>query len=517
MKALTIIRVSSEDQRFGYGIDSQWEDDILASAPKLGLEVSQELRRDIEEPATGWNRERFTEAITEAIQLYQAGEIQAVIFPRVDRETRFIFSSMPLLSSMLQAGLQVYYAREELHLDPSDPEAVSSYLNKVGQSQAYIEVMRVNTMRGRRKRASKDGKLPTGRGVLFGYDYDPITGSNIANKNLDTVRMIGSWLIEDGIFLNEACRRLMEMGITAPKGGLIWSRGSLGRIMRNPTYVGKTVVYKTTGKARIPTPAKQIEMPNAIDKPAFNQDEWLAIQKQLNKNRDLSPRNQKHSYLLSGAIFCGQCGRRYYGLPVHGKTYYRCSGRIGLLSNTHCKNVTIKAPELEDDIWNGLQEWLRDPEMLLKGLKKQLADGSTIKHLEEQIKQNENRLKGIEDAEDRYLRLYGAGLYSFERLQRECLRIRAEKEKLERDNTEKQQLIQNANQAELAIESIEQATEFLNVHYNQFTLDKKRDLLRLLNLKVYIYPPSDNRAFQATIEGIFPIPDMSTLRHNNGQ
>ena len=130
-KALAIIRISSEDQKYGYGPDSQWEDDILDNAPELGLEVCKDRRISIEESATGWDRIKFTEAISQAVELYDKGLIEAVVFPRVDRETRLIFSSMPLLAGMLKAGLQVYFAREKLHLDPSDPEAVSRYLDKV--------------------------------------------------------------------------------------------------------------------------------------------------------------------------------------------------------------------------------------------------------------------------------------------------------------------------------------------------------------------------------------------------
>ena len=74
------------------------------------------------------------------------------------------------------------------------------------------EKIKERTMRGKRERI-KNGKLPTGRGILYGYDYDRELGINVANNNLATVKMIGHWLIEEGIFLNEACRRLMEKNI----------------------------------------------------------------------------------------------------------------------------------------------------------------------------------------------------------------------------------------------------------------------------------------------------------------
>jgi len=74
LKAFVIIRLSTEDQLKGYGADVQWEDDILANAPTLGLEVSETCRRVIQESATGWERSRFETAVREACLSTAAGK-----------------------------------------------------------------------------------------------------------------------------------------------------------------------------------------------------------------------------------------------------------------------------------------------------------------------------------------------------------------------------------------------------------------------------------------------------------
>jgi hypothetical protein len=94
-EAMAIIRVSREDQLRGYGPDAQWQDDVLPNAPFLGLRVEEGYRRIIQEPATGWNRPKFEEAVREAIRLHQSAEVAALLFPRVDRETRFLFALFP--------------------------------------------------------------------------------------------------------------------------------------------------------------------------------------------------------------------------------------------------------------------------------------------------------------------------------------------------------------------------------------------------------------------------------------
>jgi len=120
VKAFTIIRVSGEDQLRGYGPDSQWIDDVVPNASSLGLEVSEDLKRVIQEPATSWTErslrrplERRWISITEvSFKPYLS---------RVDRETRFIFGSMPLLAEVVKSGLRVYFAREKIALDPMTP------------------------------------------------------------------------------------------------------------------------------------------------------------------------------------------------------------------------------------------------------------------------------------------------------------------------------------------------------------------------------------------------------------
>ena len=66
----------------------------------------------------GWNRPKFEAAVNEAIELHKRGEMLAVLFPRVDRETRFLFSSVPLLNKIIGAGLEIYFAEEQLFLAP---------------------------------------------------------------------------------------------------------------------------------------------------------------------------------------------------------------------------------------------------------------------------------------------------------------------------------------------------------------------------------------------------------------
>jgi DNA invertase Pin-like site-specific DNA recombinase len=80
-----------------------------------------------------------------------------------------------LLAEVVKTGLRVYFAREKLALDPNDPETVERYLNKATQAQAYVQTMKTNTSRAKRK-LLREGKLPQGTGVgIYGYSWDRAT------------------------------------------------------------------------------------------------------------------------------------------------------------------------------------------------------------------------------------------------------------------------------------------------------------------------------------------------------
>lgn len=393
-------------------------------------------------------------------------------------------------------------------LDPTDPETVERYLAKATQAQAYVETMKVNTQRGKRKRMLKDGKLPTGRGVFYGYDYDKQTGQNKANACLDTVRMMGLWVLEERISTNEVCRRLMDRVILAPKGGLKWSRSAVGRILRNPAYAGKSYANKTRivdGK-RISCPQGEwIEMSNATDWVAFTWEEWQGIQRQLDRNQELSPRNQKLSYLLKSMVHCSQCGRKYHGIPVHGKPYYRCSGRNKLVSIKPCHNKTINAGWLEDMVWSEVEQVLRNPELILSELRQQVETGTNTVHLEEQIKQLDRQLETLEEASMRYLRLYGAGLYSFEKLESECDRLKSECDKISLDKANLERRFQEAHEQEFDEMKMDQMLRLVASGLESLGPEEKRLALDALNIKVWIDGDS------VAIDGFIPVTDAAIV------
>jgi site-specific DNA recombinase len=72
-------------------------------------------------------------------------------------------------------------------------------------------------------------------------------------------------------------------------------------------------------------------------------------------------------HLLTGMIFCGHCGARYYLRNTGKYGYYACYSRTkqikSMVKDPDCKNKIWKAGELEPIIDQQIRELLRSPEM----------------------------------------------------------------------------------------------------------------------------------------------------------
>lgn len=494
--AFTIIRVSHEDQLKGYGVDAQWNEDVLPNAKFLDLEVSEKYRRIFHESATQGDRDKYRRIVDEAIELYKNGEIEAVLFPRNDRETRNPFISMPELIRMAtDNGIMVCFASERKSLNPRDLKSVQSYLQDTINSISYSETWRKNSIHGKKQRAKISGKMPCGRGVLFGYDYIKQskdnrdgTGFNVANKDYDTVRMMGEWLIKDHVTTREIVRKLNDKHILTPRGGTRWGRSSVARILRNSTYAGKTYAYKTVlkdGKRIANESDNFIECKNAIDKPVFTWDEWLEIQKQLSRNRELSPRNKKYDYLVSGFIYCKKCGHKLYGTPVHGKTYYRCSCKTRLYPETYCHSKPVMASWLDTVVWEHFEKEIKDPDFLPKMVENINKRKASTDHLKETLTLSERKLIELNEAQTRYLRLYGAGRFTEDKLNKECDRVKAEIENTQREINRIKDAIDRINRDTTPKDLTEILENFL-LGIDGFNLNHKRDTLRRMDTKIWV-------------------------------
>jgi site-specific DNA recombinase len=510
-KAFVIIRVSSQDQLKGYGPDVQWFDDVIPNAQLLGLEVSEKYRRVIQESATTWERAKFDSLMKEALSLYQKDEIEALLFPRVDRETRFIFGSFPLLCEVVRSGLKVFFARERFELDPNNPESTERYLNKATQAQAYIETLKINTMRGQRN-AAKRGQVPHGGFTfLYGYNYirkAAINGGKRVINELESewVKKIYRWLVEDGMSTHQITYKLRDLKVPT-KHNAMWCPAAVRNILRNPAYTGRTYAFTTVnGKQFGKKKEDWIELPNVT--PAIIPIELFEAAKQrLSLNIKNSTRNSKRQYLLRGHLRCKLCDRAYYGRTsrdrINGERVtdrrYCCSGKLKMVVPVdRCSNRSWQAAKLESMVWTEIERVLENPELIIKEIEKQRQDANELGVFEVELRQVERQLKAL-DRDHAQLLQWALKGFPEDQVIAENKKLNAGRERLKAQRAELEMQIKAGQEAIISLPKLEHFVELIRQKLTTLDFETKRQVLDMLGIKVWLN--GDN----VEITGVLPI------------
>ncbi len=288
-------------------------------------------------------------------------------------------------------------------------------------------------------RKVKAGNILTAE-PLYGYNYIPKEEHRegyytINETEASVVRMIFTWVAEEGLSQRNIIRRLQEMGIKPRKSIRgVWSTSTLTTMLRHKGYIGqahwgksfavvperpfKSEKYRKTKKtSRKERPEEEwykIPIPSIINERLFNR-----AREQIARNLELSPRNRKNQYLLAGKIHC-VCGTRRAGEgPQQGKhLYYRCSNRIhNFPLPATCTEKGINARIADALVWQQVLALMCSPELMLKQAERSMnARKEKVSPLivdEAALLSEASKLK---EQEDRYNKAYGAGIFSMEQL-----------------------------------------------------------------------------------------------------
>ena len=212
------------------------------------------------------------------------------------------------------------------------------------------EQIKERTWMGRVARA-KTGLYHGGGNIPIGYDYSD--GKLTINPyEAEQVRKIFEWYLS-GLSLKAVTDRLQDEGYTN-KYSSYSSWSSVRNILENETY---------TGKMRF----GEIVVEHAHDA-IISEEQFNAAQVLRGKRREQFGSNAFQSkHLLTGLMFCGHCGGRYY-LRNSGKySYYACYSRTkqikSMVKDPDCKNKIWKAQDLEPQIESQIRELLRSPQI----------------------------------------------------------------------------------------------------------------------------------------------------------
>ena len=148
-------------------------------------------------------------------------------------------------------------------------------------------------------------------------------------EKAQTVRLIFYTFANENLSLRKLADKLNRLHIPTPRGGDRWRASTLGVMLRNEVYIGKMHQFKKyhiEPKFRLKPLAKNkknstalrpkeewisVEVPSLIPVELFE-----AVQRKLKKNAELSKRNTKREYLLSGLCTAPNVVVEWVGMPL---------------------------------------------------------------------------------------------------------------------------------------------------------------------------------------------------------
>ena len=449
LRAYLQMRLSGKKQLDKYGIDVQRRDAYTSAGDcPIPIQFSPDRETTIIESASGWHRKKFAVEMQRRLEEFNRGEWEILVFPRGDRESRFLVGSFEHLSAAVKAGIPVWFARDRLLLTSEQTEeaklAWDRYLDLIRDARAYIRVLRANTMGGR-DLAMEDGRIPTGWGPwgLAGYDWKD--GRFHKNEIAPTVeRILRLYLVE----------RESQSSITKAlhgfrsQTGKLWWQSSVGKVLRHARWYAGIITYKGQ------------EFRGLIDPIITEPEAELILKKLGHKPR---PTAYGRAGWWTGRVTCGLCERRYAISKSHG---CRCNGNDARLPEP-CPAPSLGYNEFIGAVQEAVRLTLSHPESALDTASRHHREWTQEREiLRAELQEKESTLAEYESRKERLSRQHEMRKLSDEKLLARLAEVESE-ERGYRERVQELQTLLDAGEpvkpAELA-DAMQEMAGFLKNH-----------------------------------------------------
>ena len=398
-KVALYARFSSDNQR-SESIDAQIH--AMQDYCRQHNFVIVETYIDEAKSATTDRRPAFQQMIKDS----SARTFNILLVHKLDRFARNRYDSAVYKRELKKNGVTVYSVLENLD---NSPESIMLEAVLEGMSEYYSQNLAREVMKGLRETAMQckhAGGIPP-----LGYNIDPESRKLIINEEeAESVRIIFD-MYSKGYGYSAILDKLHEQG-KKTKAGNEFQKNSLYSILSNPKYQGMYVYNRCSAKTSVGTRNTHLYKedediifveggcPQIVDTEIYEK-----VQAILTEHKHTGGRaNAKENYLLSGKVFCRECGRsmvgnaRYSGRNKLLYVTYRCPSRKYACSNKeqnrdYLESFIVELIEREILNANALRRLQRAIE---KHAEK--AQKPTESHLDRERKEIDTAIQNVTDA-----------------------------------------------------------------------------------------------------------------------
>lgn len=376
-KAVIYARYSSHNQR-EESIEGQLRK-CHEYAEKNGFVIIEEY---IDRALSGKTDERadFQRMIKDS----EKGHFQAVIMYTLDRFARNRYDSAMYKARLRKNGVKLYYTEQSIS---DEPEGIILESVLEGMAEYYSQNLSRGVRRGLRENALKGmitgGRMPLGyrKSADNRFEIDPATAPIVQEifdqyaNGRKSQRQLVDYLNKQGY------RTVMDKPFRI---------GSLETILANKKYIG---IYEFD----------DIIIEGGV--PALISEElFMKAQEMLKRNKRASGRMKAPAaYLLTGKLFCGECGQPMTGESGTSHTgtiynYYKCFGRRKYQCKKHNeKKDVIERLVVRETVRQVLQPNVIDEiaEKVAELAEREFQDKSRINSLNEELKTIQTSIRNL--------------------------------------------------------------------------------------------------------------------------
>lgn len=354
IKAAAYVRFSSDNQR-DESIDAQVRA-IEVFAKDKGIQVVK-VYADRAKSATSDKRPEFQQMIQDSSLDF----FDAIIVHKLDRFSRDKYDSATYKRKLKKNGIRLISVTENLD---GSPESIILESVIEGMAEYYSKNLAREVMKGMTENAYKC--MHTGGKPPLGYEVDPMTKKYVINESeAIIVREIFS-MYNDGYGYRQIVSAINSKGYKT-KLGRPFGNNSIHDLLSNEKYSGTYVFNRSASKnssgqrnhhsSKAEDDIIRIEngMPAIISK-----EEFQKANQRMDKNKKgPGTYKSKEIYLLSGLIFCGECGHamsgnmRYGGRNKNKYVSYRCGNRE---RTKQCCNKELRREYIESYVLHELEK-----------------------------------------------------------------------------------------------------------------------------------------------------------------
>lgn len=420
-----------------YSSDNQREESIEAQiraireyAKYQGITLLERQYIDRAKSATSDRRPEFQQMIRDV----ENGDVDYVIVHKLDRFARDKYDSAIYKRKLKEAGVQLLSVTERL-----DASSESGIMESVleGMAHYYSANLSREVMKGM-KESAMQCKF-TGGTPPLGYDVGADKRLVVNEDEKVIIESIFKWYLE-GYGYNAILGFIKERGWHTKRGGN-FTKSAIHNILKNEKYKGVYKYNQVTGRGKFAKEAQlrmkdediiiRIEggMPAII-----SQEDFEVVQEKLQANKSMAGSEKaKRPYLLTGVIFCGECGASMQGVTRSNEkkvrpSTYRCSCRQ---NQKQCVNKEIRRDHLEEYVLDNLEKQVLN-ESIVPQLVAEINEQIVVRQSDglEDIELYDRRLKEVERKIDKLIDAIADGV-SASSLSKKLEMLEGQKEEFE--------------------------------------------------------------------------------------